>query len=77
MNNLEIAQFTNGTGGIPPESLFTAIGMIIGTLAMLWVVWVAYSQYQLWASENLSTPGLLIQLVRPVLVLIVLIFVVS
>lgn len=48
MTTGQINAFKNSTSGISPSNLLDVITASLAVIFLLWLAWVAYSQFRLW-----------------------------
>jgi integrating conjugative element protein (TIGR03758 family) len=63
----DAAAFAAGAG-YPADSYFDLFVLIIGVLALVWIVWLALGAYQQWAAGQESALGMLSLTLRGCLV---------
>ena len=65
-----LAKAFEAGAGVSPTNLNEAIGMIILMAVFLWVAWLTFSQYQSFASGDITFYDLIWRVVRGVIVLL-------
>ncbi len=77
MSSDQVKAFKASTGGVDPSTMLTAIALTLAMIYLLWMAWIAYSQFRSWQAGQGTFYDLIFNILRAAIVALMMGFIIT